>query len=207
MPASTETKPRPSHRDELLAGALVCLREKGYARTTTRDLVAASGTNLGSIVYHFGTKEALLNEAIADGFRSWTAAVEDAAFAAPGDDVIGRLETSLEAMVGRFEELRPLLVAFVEALPQAVRSDELRQTMAAAYEDAREAGARMIQRALGAGDEQPAPEMRVFASVLMALCDGLMLQWLVDPERTPQADEVVAAFTAFAAVAAAGGEQ
>ena len=38
-----------SHREDLLAGAVQCLREKGYAHTTARDIVAASGTNLASI--------------------------------------------------------------------------------------------------------------------------------------------------------------
>ncbi|MGH3839469.1 MAG: TetR family transcriptional regulator, partial [Pseudonocardiaceae bacterium] len=39
------------HREALLDGARRCLLERGYARTTARDLVAASGTNLASIGY------------------------------------------------------------------------------------------------------------------------------------------------------------
>jgi AcrR family transcriptional regulator len=52
------------HREDLLAGAVRCLREKGYSRTTARAIVAASGTNLGSIGYHYGSTEALLNAAV-----------------------------------------------------------------------------------------------------------------------------------------------
>ena len=52
------------HREDLLAGAVRCLREKGYARTTARDIVAASGTNLASIGYHYGSTQALLNAAV-----------------------------------------------------------------------------------------------------------------------------------------------
>src|SRR5213592_4977289 len=63
---------RSNHRDLLLEAAKRLLRDKGYARTTARDLVAASGTNLASIGYHFGSKEALLNEAIGDAFEEWT---------------------------------------------------------------------------------------------------------------------------------------
>src|SRR5438309_886040 len=54
-----------SHRDKILRGALICLREKGYARTTARDIAEAAGANLGSIGYHFGGKDALLAEALA----------------------------------------------------------------------------------------------------------------------------------------------
>ncbi|NHW87893.1 helix-turn-helix transcriptional regulator, partial [Escherichia coli] len=44
------------HRERLLAGARNCLYERGYTRTTARDIVAASDTNLASIGYHFGSK-------------------------------------------------------------------------------------------------------------------------------------------------------
>ena len=53
-----------SHREDLLAGAVRCLRERGYAHTTARDIVAASGTNLASIGYHYGSTKALLNAAV-----------------------------------------------------------------------------------------------------------------------------------------------
>src|SRR6202167_4778788 len=53
-----------SHKEDLLAGAVACLRDKGYARTTARDIVAASGTNLASIGYHYGSTKTLLNAAV-----------------------------------------------------------------------------------------------------------------------------------------------
>ena len=59
------------HREDLLEGAIRCLYEKGYARTTARDIVAASGTNLGSIGYHYGSTEALLNAAMIDAIGDW----------------------------------------------------------------------------------------------------------------------------------------
>ena len=51
------------------------LRERDYGNITARDLVAASNTNLGSIGYHFGSKEALLNEAIGQALEEWTDAI------------------------------------------------------------------------------------------------------------------------------------
>ena len=69
------------HREALLEGARTCLEEKGYARTTARDIVAASGTNLASIGYHFGSKESLLNEAIGQAFEEGADRVTEVAFA------------------------------------------------------------------------------------------------------------------------------
>ena len=171
-----------------------CLREKGYAATTARDLVAASHTNLASIGYHFGSKERLLDEAIARGFEEWAAEVERAMFEVESASPAQRFAASLEAMVGRFEELRPYLVEFVEALPRAVRSPELREILARAYAECREAGARMGTATLaGAGVEVNEAQARDLASVGMAICDGLMIQWLLDPDATPGASEVMTA--------------
>lgn len=202
---SNQPGKRDGNREKLLRAAVVCLREKGYARTTARDLVATSGTNLASIGYHFGSKEALLGEAIALGFRSWTAEVESATFATEAASSVERLERSLAAVIDRFDRLRPFLVSFVEAFPPALRSDDLRERMAAAYEEARSAGAEMVLRAAEAdGVSLSREHAETLSSVLMAVGDGLILQWLLDPGRVPSSREVIEAVAAAGpAIAAA----
>lgn len=193
------------HRERLLAAAITCLQEKGYARTTARDLVAASGTNLASIGYHFGGKEALLNEALAECFRLWTTEAEKAVFASAEAGPGERLARALHAVIAGFAEMRPMVVAFIEALPVALRSEELRAHVAAAYAEARATSADMITRAV-AEMEMDVPELgppEVTASVIIALCDGLMLQWLFDPQATPDAGQVVTALTAMSGALAA----
>jgi AcrR family transcriptional regulator len=66
------------HREDLLAGAVTCIRENGYAGTTARDIVAASGTNLGSIGYHYGSTAALLNAAVTETMRQFGAELSTA---------------------------------------------------------------------------------------------------------------------------------
>jgi AcrR family transcriptional regulator len=188
------------HRERLLEGAQRCLREKGYARTTARDLVAASDTNLGSIGYHFGSKEALLNEAIGEAFRAWTERIAGAAFAAPDVDPLARLRASWIEMLTSFEEDRGLVSAFVEALAPAARSPELREQLAAQYQEGREAIGRMV--AVSLGEAGGGVDAAVVASFLMAVCDGLMIQFLLDPENTPSGAELVDALEAGAAAAA-----
>lgn len=182
------------HRERLLEAATVCLSERGYANTTARDLVRVSGTNLGSIPYHFGSKEALLNEAVALGMDKWTRSVEQAAFGDEDMPFEERLRRSLAEMVDRFAELRPYLVAFVEAFPPAVRSDGLRAVMADGYARARAAGAGMLERTLG--PDLPREQCEVLSSLVLAVCDGLILQWLLDPEAVPDSDEIVDALAA-----------
>jgi AcrR family transcriptional regulator len=186
---------RPTHRDLLLDAAKQLLREKGYARTTARDLVAASGTNLASIGYHFGSKDALLNEAIGEGFSEWTEHIGAAAEAAGDAPPLDRLAASWRAMVDDFPATRALFVAFLEALAQAERSPELRAQLAGHYEASRERVAAMIAETLGAEGIAP-DDARVVASFLIAVCDGLLMQSFLDPERAPSGERLAEALGA-----------
>ncbi|MGP3959898.1 TetR/AcrR family transcriptional regulator [Nonomuraea sp. 3N208] len=185
------------YRDKLLAGAVACLQEKGYARTTARDLVAASGTNLASIGYHFGGKEALLNEAIAGVFDQWTAHVEQSLFGAELGSPREMLERAMIALVDVFEELRPQLILCVEGYPAALREPVLREKLAEAYARSRQTGADMMRRAAAQLGVEPPMSPEILVSVLVAIADGLMLQWLLDPASTPDARQVVDALAAL----------
>lgn len=191
---------RKEVRERLLAGAVNCLQEKGYARTTARDLVAASGTNLASIGYHFGSKDALLNEAIVACFEAWTVRTEKAIFASELGTPRELLERAMAAMVDVFGEMRPMLMGCVEGYPVALREEALRARLADSYRQAREAGVAMLRRAADEmGVELPvAPE--VLVSVVIAISDGLMIQWLLDPDSTPDSRQVVDALAAVSAV-------
>jgi AcrR family transcriptional regulator len=193
--------PQRSNREQLLRGAVTCLHEKGYARTTARDIAAASGANLASIGYHFGSKENLMNEAVAHTCEEWTEAIGAATFSEPDVPPLERVARSWQAMIGAFEERRTELVSFVEAMAQAERSDELRERMAALYRRLRDAVAEMVRNSLGDQAELSGADARVVASYLIAVCDGLVLQWLLDPEDTPDADQLIAALGAALAQA------
>jgi AcrR family transcriptional regulator len=199
---TASVSPRENHRERLVRGALACLGEKGYARTTARDIAAASGSNLGSIGYHFGSKEALLNEAIREGFGQWTEQLGQIAFSDEGGTPIDRMQAAWKGLGDTFEEHRPLMVAFVEALAQAERSAELRDQLAELYEESRATISRIVQESLGDGalaDEHA----RGCASYLIAICDGLLLQWLVDPRRAPSGESMIVALEAAFPIAVA----
>jgi AcrR family transcriptional regulator len=194
----------PSNRDRLLEGAIECLRTKGYARTTARDIAAAAGANLASIGYHFGSKEELLNEAVVHVSEEWARKMETAAFAGEGAGPLERMATSWVAMLDSFEEERPLMIAFVEAMAQVQWSDDLRRRMAASYRGLRDSVGAMVSRSLGDEAEAAGADPRVVASYLIAVFDGFVLQWLLDPEDTPTGEELIA--TLGSALGAAMGE-
>lgn len=176
-----------SHRERLLAAARHCLVTQGYARTTARDLVAASDTNLGSIGYHFGSKDALLDLALEQAQAEYVEkvlAVATAAGASAGG--LEGVKASWIEMVAAFGEMRELTIAFFEALVQAERSPELRERLAATSRQMRQAVRQGLERA-DVGD----PARRdAIASYMIAVCDGLMVQWLLDPDVIPDGEEL-----------------
>ena len=188
-----------SNRDALLQAAKDLLRTKGYARTTARDLVAASGANLSSIGYHFGSKEALLTEAFDEVFGEWTAQLT-AAGSAPGASALERRSASWTEMLGTLPEHRDLMLAFVESIGPSVRSPELRERLAAHYAQAREQVSSAVAESLG---PESTADPDVVASYLIAVADGFMIQFLVDPEHAVTGRQLTAALAAALATALA----
>lgn len=190
------------HREALLAAARRCLLERGYTRTTARDLVAASGTNLASIGYHFGSKEALLHGALQQCFDEYIDQVARIVFADPGATPLQRVQASWEALVSMSEQYRPLMVAFFEALAQAERVPQLKAQLAECYERLRATVAGMVRTAVA---DLPEPVVRQVASFLIAVYDGLQLQWLLDPQRAPDPGQLMAALKLAVPAAMAAG--
>jgi AcrR family transcriptional regulator len=194
-----------SHREQLLQGAIDCLRAKGYSRTTARDIAAAAGANLASIGYHFGSKEALLNEAILRTCDQWTERLGEAAFADAASSPLGQMAASWVAMRESFDELRPVLVGLIEAVAQSAWSVELREKLAAHYLGSRERVGAMVRQSLGEDLESDGVDPLVIASFLIAVCDGLVLQWLLDPDQTPSGEQLTSSLGAALARATSQG--
>src|SRR5262245_21984972 len=110
------------NREQLLDGAKRCLYEKGYARTTARDIATAAGTSLAAIGYHFGSTEALLNAALFEAVAEWGEELSRA-LAAPSDNTGGRFESIWSRVIESFTTQRPLwstqfeLIGLMEHLP------------------------------------------------------------------------------------------
>lgn len=177
------------HREQLLVAARQLLEDKGYAHITTRDLVAASGTNLASIGYHFGSKAGLLNAALGVVFEEWTTQLAAIALAEPNATPIERAHLTWAALLDNLAGRRALLVSFIEALAQADRDPELREQLAGMYRSVRGRVSGIVAEALAAPPDDP--RCRAVASWVMAVCDGLSMQWLLDPAATPAGPDLL----------------
>jgi AcrR family transcriptional regulator len=190
---------RRSHRDQLLEGAIKCLEDKGYARTTARDVAAASDANLASIGYHFGSKERLLNSALIEAFRRWMAPLLVDVTVRDGRALWDLLVAGITAFIRTLEADRAMVVLFFESLAQSARSSELREEIARGYDSLRE---RFAVQTLAAGIASDRRQALALASSLVALFDGVMVQWLINPAGVPAAEQLLSALGAWMSEAA-----
>jgi AcrR family transcriptional regulator len=184
------TPNRSTHRTRLLEAARTLLRERTYGNITARDLVAASDTNLGSIGYHFGSKEALLNEAIGLALEEWADAIIHVTRTGPDQGPLA-LMGLLGTVLDEYDSIRPYYHAYIEALARSARSPELREQLAAHYNRQRDRVAGLLTDSLQ--DAIEPSDARHIASVMIATVDGLLIQTFIDPDNAPTSHDLATA--------------
>jgi AcrR family transcriptional regulator len=187
------------NREDLLAGAKRCLLEKGYARTTVRDIAAAAGVSMAAIGYHYGSKETLLNAALAEATREWGEEVGAALAAAAGarsDDPIERFEAIWTSVLESFPRHRPLWAATFEVLGQMENVPAVRAQLAEGLKEARPGLAELF---LGIDQEHDHARAVLIGSFYQALLTGVMAQRVIDPANAPSARDLAEALRAIAA--------
>ncbi|MER5640376.1 TetR/AcrR family transcriptional regulator [Kitasatospora sp. NPDC002227] len=179
------------NREDLLAGAKTCLYEKGYGRTTARDIATAAKVSLAAIGYHFGSKEALLNAAMLEAVGEWGEAVQAALSAAATETLTPeeRFAVTWERVGGTFVEYRGLWAAQFEAIAQIDRTPELKDAFGGVQRVARLALTAMFQ---GQEDVPGSEDDYLLGTFYQALLAGYAIQWLVDVDQAPTGADFLA---------------
>ncbi|MGW3351201.1 TetR/AcrR family transcriptional regulator [Nonomuraea rubra] len=187
------------NREDLLAGAKRCLREQGYDRTSVRDIAAAAGVSTAAIGYHFGSREALLTQALFGLLDEWGDSLGRALAPEAGDDEVRAYERMWEGLVRQFAEHPDLWLATVELFLQGRRQPELGSRVAEGMAE----GWRGMSAILRSVPEESVSERsaRTLGMVQTALMSGVMIQSLGNPADAPSAAEVLEGLRALAKLA------
>ncbi|WP_405900051.1 TetR/AcrR family transcriptional regulator [Streptomyces sp. NBC_00727] len=180
------------HREDLLEGAKRCLLEKGYARTTARDIVAASDTNLASIGYHYGSKEALLNLAFIKVTEEWGETLtrdDDGAKGKPQAPAppLDQFRETWRRVIGSFEETRAVWQLQMEVISRIDSDPELQKALAGPQRAGRDG---LAETMMGVDPETDPERARVAGLFCQALLAGVMVQWLMDTDSAPSAQDL-----------------
>ncbi|WP_431679337.1 TetR/AcrR family transcriptional regulator [Kitasatospora sp. KL5] len=175
------------NREDLLAGAKRCLLEKGYGRTTARDIASAAGVSLAAIGYHYGSKDALLTQAMMEAMGEWGDEL-GRVLAELGEetDPQERFVAAWDKVLESFVEHRGLWSVQIEILAQMEHAPELRAMLGGAQKEARLGLSAMFQ---GVPEVPDTPDELARGAFYQALLAGLASQWVVSPELAPSGRE------------------
>lgn len=186
------------NREDLLAGARQCLLEKGYVQTTARDIANASGVSLAAIGYHFGSKEALLQEAMVEANVDWGARVAAAVESMkipPGASWASWFEHVWEGIIASTETDKRMLQASLEVL---LNVDEA-SPVCSSIDNGMSCASEGLFQIFGHDDDEMTPEQaQAVGSFYLALEIGVRLLHSAKPVRAPTPHDLVLALQTIA---------
>jgi AcrR family transcriptional regulator len=188
------------NREALLDGAKRCLLEKGFSRTTARDIASASGVSLAAIGYHFGTKEALLTVALMNAIGDLDVEFTHASTGktSPNATPLERFESKWTRLIDSIAAHRQLWAANFEIFAEIDRVPAVRQLIEEGLLQKARSGLVSLFEEI---DETKVNErsIQTTGSVYYALLTGVMVQWLIDPKRAPSGHDLAEGIKAITA--------
>ena len=166
--------PQRSNRSRLVEGTLRCLERLPPERITARAIAEESGANLASITYHFGSKDALVTEAVIEGLDRWLEEIDRRLGDLASHEPVARYRRAGEVIERSRQRHTGLARNFVGALAKAQHDPRVRKLLAAGFRRTRP----NVASLLGLGDDRAGEDA---AGLALALFNGLLFQTLIDP--------------------------
>jgi AcrR family transcriptional regulator/mRNA-degrading endonuclease toxin of MazEF toxin-antitoxin module len=186
------TRRKGDARKRLLDATIRTIQERGREGASVRQITSAAEADLGSINYHFGSKDQLVDQALVAVCERWVDSLKGSGLVSAAGKTIGeRIARSLGAFATSVPRNRSLALAFIEALATADRSPTVKEALRDSYEELRTAvaeGAGEGAGPLGQADEAA----ETVAGAIVALFDGVLIQLLLDPDRALKPRELIA---------------
>jgi AcrR family transcriptional regulator len=107
-----QTFTRSARKTQIVACAIEVIAEVGWAQTSIRKIADRVGVAMSAVLYHFGTKDNLVDAIIEEMYRTALAAVGPAIEAEA--TATGKLNAYIRASVGYFDAHRVHLAALTQ---------------------------------------------------------------------------------------------
>jgi AcrR family transcriptional regulator len=176
-------------RAALVDATLACLAERGPTGTTSRAIAGRAGANLAAITYHFGSKEALVAEALLTSVRGWLEPV--LSVLRSDDEPTSRTVRAVAALQSSLADARAAVPLHLGALTTAAHNPALRHGLDELLAEVHRLLAGQIAEQVASGYLPPWVEPDAMAHLLVALADGIALHAFLQPDAVDP-DAVVA---------------
>lgn len=166
-------------RAAIVAAAVELFGERGFRGTSISQIAQKAGVVQSVLHHHFGSKEQLLNAALASHYRGVVDRPDMEAIA------VGQIDFFDEMMrVTEFNHQHPDLVRFFSVMTgEALTDDHPAQLFFKQRYDAVRAGfVSAIAKSKGIDDEAMLRQISEIVTIFFAVSDGLQMQWLRNPD-------------------------
>jgi AcrR family transcriptional regulator len=169
--------PRAQRRQQILAAAAEAFAEAGFRGTSLADVAARVGVSQPGLLHHYPTKEALILAVLAERDEDDRRHLDEV-FRGTAMNLVDWLTTLCTINSERPELVRLFAVAAAESLHPAHPAHTYFQER---YERLRGSVAARVVIEQDEGRLPGALDPMATATELLALMDGLQMQWLVQP--------------------------
>src|SRR5215472_16482435 len=168
-----------ARRAQIVAAAIDTIAELGYGQASLARIAETAGTSKGVIIYHFGGKDELVRELVAEVVAGGVAYMEPRIEAEPTG--AGKLRAYIESNLAFMRENRNHVVAIVEIVLSARAADGSRL-----YDiSVQDAGVAALQELLayfqGTGEFRAGFDPHVMAMAIRAAINAVPAQLARDP--------------------------
>ncbi len=167
------------------------VRDEGLGAATSRRITDQAEVNLQAITYHFGSKDALLGEALIDQLQAWTEPLSAAVTSAPDDpDRDAAVAAAVATTLARFAQDGDDLRAILRALMSDHELPGVRDAFTRWLSDFRDVAVVSMTLQQNAGLIPDDTDVRALAGVFTALGLGVIAQTELDRDAPPTPDLV-----------------
>lgn len=167
-------------RERLVRATREAIRDLGTPEVTARRITARAGANLASIPYHFGSKDALVAEALVAEARDLVAPVLDLLGSdEPGP---GRAAGAVAMLTDLFDRSRAQVPVYLAALASAPHDDAVADGIGSLWRELRVGLASDVARQLDMGALPAWVDPDATAALILALVNGVVVASVADPD-------------------------
>ncbi len=165
---------------QILKAALTSFARKGYHQTTMDDIVQEAGLSKGGVYWHFNSKKELFLELfqslLGDTEAMMLASVSSAASARE------KLDATLQMLTvfGAADEFKEIIPLMIDVWAQNIQDPEINEAAISIYNQFRRPMVQLLEQGIASGEFKPINTV-AYASIIIAIYDGLMVQWIIDP--------------------------
>ncbi len=168
-----------ARRAQIVAAAIDTIAELGYGQASLARIAQTAGTSKGVIIYHFGSKDDLVRELVAE------LTAKGRAYLGPRLEAqstgVGMLRAYIEANLAFVQDNRNHVVAVVEVALNARSADGASLYDSSIRESGAEALRQLLVRFQGTGEFRPDFDPAVMAMTIRAALDAVPARMARDP--------------------------